>query len=79
MFSANVQLSTKLSWKEKDDIVNDVIGQLGLEKCANTTVGTDFQRGVSGRERKRTNIGMELVFSPVVLYLDEPTTGKFIF
>jgi ATP-binding cassette subfamily G (WHITE) protein 2 len=79
MFSANVRLPTKLSFQTKMDIVNEVIIQLGLEKCADTMVGTDFKRGVSGGERKRTNIGMELVLSPVVLFLDEPTTGKFIF
>ena len=79
MFSANVRLSTQLSFQSKMDIVNEVIAQLGLEKCADTMVGTDFKRGVSGGERKRTNIGMELVLSPLVLFLDEPTTGKLIF
>jgi ATP-binding cassette subfamily G (WHITE) protein 2 len=53
--------------------------ELGLEKCANTMIGTDFKRGVSGGERKRTNIGMELVLSPLVLFLDEPTTGKYVY
>ena len=38
-------------------------------------VGTEFFRGVSGGERKRTNIGMELIIEPQVLFLDEPTTG----
>ena len=32
-------------------------------------------RGISGGERKRTNIGMELIMDPSVLFLDEPTTG----
>jgi ATP-binding cassette subfamily G (WHITE) protein 2 len=79
MFSANVRLPTKLSSKAKIDIVNEVIMELGLEKCANTMIGTDFKRGVSGGERKRTNIGMELVLSPLVLFLDEPTTGKHLY
>jgi len=38
-------------------------------------IGTEFIRGVSGGERKRTNIGMELVTSPDILFMDEPTTG----
>ena len=38
-------------------------------------VGNEFIRGVSGGERKRCNIGMELIIQPSVLFLDEPTTG----
>ncbi|CAF2109566.1 unnamed protein product [Rotaria magnacalcarata] len=75
MFSANVRLSTKYTADEKSKIVEDVILQLGLGKCADTIVGNDLKRGVSGGERKRTNIGMELVLSPRILFLDEPTTG----
>ena len=75
MFSANVRLSTKISAPEKQRIVEKVLLQLGLDKCAETRIGNEFKRGVSGGERKRTNIGMELVLSPDVLFLDEPTTG----
>jgi ATP-binding cassette subfamily G (WHITE) protein 2 len=76
IFSANLRLSENVSSTDKNAIVDEVIGQLGLEKCADSKVGTEFQRGISGGERKRTNIGMELVLSPKVLFLDEPTTGK---
>lgn len=38
-------------------------------------VGTELARGVSGGERKRVSIGMELLIDPQVLFLDEPTTG----
>lgn len=32
-------------------------------------------RGVSGGERKRVNIGVELIADPAILFMDEPTTG----
>ena len=38
-------------------------------------VGNELIRGISGGERKRTSIGMELITSPDVIFLDEPTTG----
>ncbi len=38
-------------------------------------VGTEYSRGVSGGEKKRTDIGMELIIEPNILFLDEPTTG----
>src|SRR3990167_8993083 len=55
--------------------VNEVIKILGLSGCADTRVGNDEQRGISGGERKRTSIGIELITDPSLLFLDEPTTG----
>ena len=78
-FSANLRLPQNTTEEQKQAIVQLVIGQLGLEKCADARVGTEYSRGISGGERKRTNIGMELVLSPSVLFLDEPTTGRLIF
>nr|XP_026696019.1 ATP-binding cassette sub-family G member 2-like isoform X2 [Ciona intestinalis] len=75
-FSANLRLSTKkFDAKARKLKVDDVIEQLGLQACADTPVGNEFVRGVSGGERKRVNIGMEMILDPPVLFLDEPTTG----
>ncbi|KAJ8001352.1 hypothetical protein DPEC_G00168640 [Dallia pectoralis] len=76
LFSGNLRLDPRhYSSSEKQLRVNSVIKELGLEDCAHTKIGTEFLRGVSGGERKRCSIGMELITSPSLLFLDEPTTG----
>ncbi|XP_046776170.1 broad substrate specificity ATP-binding cassette transporter ABCG2 isoform X1 [Gallus gallus] len=74
-FSAALRLPSSISFQEKEERVTQIIGELGLSKVADAKVGTELIRGVSGGERKRTNIGMELITEPPVLFLDEPTTG----
>jgi ATP-binding cassette subfamily G (WHITE) protein 2 len=76
LFSANLRLPKTVSEREKNDRVSRVIADLGLESCADTRMGTELLRGVSGGEKKRTCIGMEMILSPKILFLDEPTTGK---
>ncbi|CAF1110345.1 unnamed protein product [Adineta ricciae] len=76
MFSANLRLQKSLSFDQRIERVNEIIDQLDLEMCAETLIGTDFVRGISGGEKKRTSIGMELILSPKILFLDEPTTGN---
>uniref|UniRef100_A0A452HX07 ABC transporter domain-containing protein n=1 Tax=Gopherus agassizii TaxID=38772 RepID=A0A452HX07_9SAUR len=75
LFSAALRLPSSISFKEKEERVSQIITELGLSKVADAKVGTELIRGVSGGERKRTNIGMELITEPPVLFLDEPTTG----
>lgn len=58
-----------------DEKVKDVISLMALERCADTIVGDVYKRGLSGGERKRTSIGIEMVSDPNLLFLDEPTTG----
>jgi len=74
-FSAALRLPTTMTSHEKNERIDKVIQQLGLDKVADSKVGTQFIRGVSGGERKRTSIGMELITDPAILFLDEPTTG----
>ncbi|XP_068752637.1 broad substrate specificity ATP-binding cassette transporter ABCG2-like isoform X1 [Montipora capricornis] len=74
-FSASLRLSRKLSKRERSKRVEETLSDLGLFHVAESKVGNEFIRGISGGERKRTNIGMELILAPSVLFLDEPTTG----
>ena len=63
------------SSEEGETLVQNLIQQLGLVKAAGSEIGNARVRGVSGGERKRTNLGIELIADPGVLFLDEPTSG----
>lgn len=56
-------------------MVDSIINSLGLRKCEHSIVGDDRTRGISGGEKKRLNVGVELIKDPRMLFLDEPTTG----
>jgi len=73
--SATLRLPQTLSQTERDDRVNAMLRLLNLEKCANTIIGSATLKGISGGERKRCAIAMELITNPAVLFLDEPTSG----
>ena len=72
-FVAKLKLPGRL--QDKIARVNELIYELKLTKCANTRIGGPLVKGVSGGERKRTSIGVELITDPSLIFLDEPTTG----
>jgi len=74
-FSAALRLSKTVSPADRDELVEKTIERLLLTKCANTFIGNIMIPGVSGGEKKRTAIGVELISNPDVLFLDEPTSG----
>lgn len=73
--SARLRLPDSISAKSKQDRIEGIIKLLGLEAARNTQIGTPEKKGISGGERKRTAIAMEMVTDPQVLFLDEPTSG----
>ncbi|CAH9080382.1 unnamed protein product [Cuscuta epithymum] len=74
-FTANCRLSADLPKPDKVLVVERVIDSLGLQAVRNSLVGTVEKRGISGGQRKRVNVGLELVIEPSLLFLDEPTSG----
>ena len=73
--AARLRLPKEMTLKEKEERVDNIIQELGLRKAASTRVGDAKNRGISGGERKRTNIAVEMIQDPSVLFLDEPTSG----
>ncbi|KAJ0977531.1 hypothetical protein J5N97_013005 [Dioscorea zingiberensis] len=74
MFSAMFRLK-ELSLKEKEERVESLMQELGLLHIANSYIGDQETRGISGGERKRVSIGVDVIHDPPILLLDEPTSG----
>jgi len=75
LHSAYMRLPTSWTKKQKKEKVLEVIHFLELDNVMNSNIGNEEERGISGGQRKRVNIGMELVADPSILFLDEPTSG----
>ncbi len=76
----NLFYSAKLCFGDKSDaeldkLVIKTLQSLGLQDTKDLKVGTPLQKTISGGQRKRLNIGLELLREPAVLFADEPTSG----
>lgn len=75
MYAGKLRLSRNTRRHEIEDLADTTLANLGLSRVANSLVGDVKRRGVSGGEKKRVNIGVELMARPSCLFLDEPTSG----
>ena len=73
MFAARLKLGG--SAKQNEAKVKDLLEELGLTNVKDVLIGSALQKTISGGERKRTAIGVELITDPSLLLLDEPTSG----
>lgn len=72
-FAASLKVEGSQEYRKK--VVENMIDHLQISKAADTIIGSQFVKGISGGERKRVAIGVELISDPSVLFLDEPTSG----
>lgn len=76
----NLYYNAKLSFADKSDeeivqIVSKTLQSIGLYECKDLRVGSVLDKTISGGQRKRLNIALELIREPSVLFVDEPTSG----
>ena len=64
-----------LTEEEIDRRVMKILKDLGLDSSKDLKVGSAINKYISGGQRKRLNIALELIREPAVLFLDEPTSG----
>jgi ABC-type multidrug transport system ATPase subunit len=77
-FRVALKLGSLLSQRARDTMVQDLMIQVGLLASADTIVGNANVRGLSGGERKRLSIAVEMISSPAAIFLDEPTSGTCV-
>ncbi|KAI8911576.1 P-loop containing nucleoside triphosphate hydrolase protein [Gorgonomyces haynaldii] len=73
-YNARLKLNG-LSAIEQNQLVEEVIMELGLKECADTIIGDDWRKGISGGEKRRVSVGCQMLLNPSILFMDEPTTG----
>ena len=73
-YSAKLCLDN-LDEDEIEEVVNRVLDELDLKEIRDLKVGSPLKQVISGGQRKRLNIALELIREPAVLFIDEPTSG----
>eukprot|EP00127_Corallochytrium_limacisporum_P002982 Clim_evm29s144 gene=Clim_evmTU29s144 len=74
-FSAMKNSDRRLTREEIEDTVDWTLEILDLSHVAHSIIGDELKRGISGGQRKRVNVAMEMAAKPSILFLDEPTSG----
>ena len=75
LFAGNFRLPAGTSETNIRDLADETIANLALTRVANSIAGDVTRRGVSGGEKKRVNVGLELMANPSILFSDKPTSG----
>lgn len=74
-FAAGLRLPSWMGKDEKHKRAEDVLLKMGVKDCADNLVGNDLVKGISGGEKRRVTIAVQILTDPRVLLLDEPTSG----
>ncbi|CAN4114892.1 unnamed protein product [Withania somnifera] len=74
-YSAQLQLPQSMPLYEKKERAEETIKEMGLQEAMNTRIGGWSLKGLSGGQKRRVSICVEILTRPKLLFLDEPTSG----
>ncbi|KAB5516052.1 hypothetical protein DKX38_026700 [Salix brachista] len=74
-YSAQLQLPDSMSMAEKMERAEITIREMGLQDAMNTRIGGWGDKGLSGGQKRRVSICIEILTHPKLIFLDEPTSG----
>ncbi|CCF57115.1 hypothetical protein KAFR_0C01200 [Kazachstania africana CBS 2517] len=73
-FAADLRLHN-MTYEQRSTKTDELIRALGLKHCENNIIGDEFVKGISGGEKRRVTMGIQLQNDPPIILLDEPTSG----
>nr|DAD41064.1 TPA_asm: hypothetical protein HUJ06_015387 [Nelumbo nucifera] len=74
-YSAQLQLPDSMPLSEKKERTEMTLREMGLQDAMNTRIGGWGHKGISGGQKRRVSICIEILTRPKLLFLDEPTSG----
>ncbi|KAJ1301061.1 hypothetical protein OPQ81_003479 [Rhizoctonia solani] len=74
-YAAILRLPKTMTRKSKIARAEEVMKMLGLDLCADNLVGGELLKGISGGEKRRLSLAVQMINDPAVLIVDEPTSG----
>lgn len=74
-YAAGLRLPKWMSRREKMQKAEEILLKMGLKDCADNLIGNDLIKGISGGEKRRVTIAVQILTEPRVLLLDEPLSG----
>jgi ATP-binding cassette subfamily G (WHITE) protein 2 len=74
-YAQKLRMDQKYSNEERQERVKQVLDLMGITHCSDVIIGNTRKKGISGGERKRVCIAIELLNHPKLMFLDEPTSG----
>ncbi|KAH3953539.1 hypothetical protein HBI56_026870 [Parastagonospora nodorum] len=74
-YAAGLRLPKWMSKQQKSQRAEEILLKMGLKDCADNLIGNDLIKGISGGEKRRVTIAVQILTEPRVLLLDEPLSG----
>lgn len=74
-YAAGLRLPKWMSKQQRIQQAEEILLKMGLKDCADNLIGNDMVKGISGGEKRRVTIAVQILTEPRILLLDEPLSG----